>query len=812
MSWQVQITLVSLIPLVVSIILHFIFKKSDINYWIKQIIIGLIFGAIAVMGTEFGIPIDGAALNARDAAPLCAGLIFGAPAGVISGLIGGIERWFSVYWGVGSYTRVACTVSTILTGLFGAVLKKKMFDNKIPQWRHALLVGAVAETWHMMMVFITNMSDIKRAFNVVKICAIPMITANALSVTIAVFAINILDKDANFDKHGRITLSQQFLKGMLVVVLLALSSTSLFTFKLQNAISNNDTTELLQININDIKEDVDSRSNKYLLNICYKVKKELDEDITNDELIKLLDLYDVAEINVVNYGGIITKSTNFDFINFNMRSGEQANEFMCLTKDEKEYVQSYQATSSNPNIYRKYAGISLDGGGFLQVGLNAQQFQNELANEVNSIANHKHIGEKGGVVIFDSNKTVVSDSLGYTGEAYQQVLPNFDINSYEELTLNKTLIADNEYYFMYTIAEGYTIISYIPAEEADFSKNIAVYLNIFLQVITFAAIFVLTFFMTKRLVVDNVRSVDKSLQKITDGDLDTRVNIRINEEFDSLSTEINETVDAMKGLIADANKRIDDELQYAKEIQASSLPSVFPPFPDRSEFDIYATMDPAKEVGGDFYDFYMINKHTIAFLIADVAGKGIPAALFMMRAKTILKTYALGGIEVNDIFTNANYNLCEGNDAGMFVTAWMGILDTKTGELRYANAGHNRPLLRRKDGTYEYLKGPAGFVLAGMEGIVYKQQSTTLEVGDEIFLYTDGVVEATDKDKKLYGDDRLHACINIYRDEDSEHLIKKIKEDVDKFYEGAPQFDDITMLSLKYVKQYVHVDKTQEIK
>lgn len=809
MSWQLQITLVSLIPLLVSVILHFLFKKSKFSYAQKQIIAGLIFGVIAIMGTEFGIQMNGAALNARDAAPLCAALIFGAPAGIISGLIGGIERWFSVYWGVGSYTRVACTISTIITGLFGASLKKKMFEDKIPQWNHALLVGAVAETWHMLMVFITNMSDIKRAFTVVKLCAAPMIIANALSVTLAVLAINILDKDANF-KHGKITLSQQFLKGMLIVVLFALSLTSLFTFKLQNAISNNDTNDLLQININDIKDDVDTRSNNKLLNICYKIKKELGDEISDESLTKLLNVYDISEINIVDNNGIITNTTNPNFINFDMNSGDQSKEFMCLLLDAKEYVQAYQPTTYDSNLYRKYAGVSLDNGGFLQIGLNTQDFQNELASEINDIATYKHIGEKGGIIILDSNLIDVSDNLNYVGENINTFMPDINFVDYQEYTTNKYEINGDECYFMYTTAEGYTIVSFIPVDEADFSKNIAVYLNLFLQVITFAGIFVLTFFMTKKLVVDNVRSVDDSLQKITDGDLDTTVNIRTNEEFDSLSTEINETVDAMKKLIAEANKRIDDELQYAKEIQASSLPSVFPPFVDRNEFDIYATMDPAKEVGGDFYDFYMLNKHTIAFLVADVAGKGIPAALFMMRAKTILKTYALGGIEVNDIFTNANYNLCEGNDAGMFVTAWMGILDTKTGELKYANAGHNRPLLRRKDGTYEYLKGPAGFVLAGMEGIVYKQQSTTLEVGDEIFLYTDGVVEATDKNKNLYGDDRLHACINIHRGESSEELIKNIKVDVDKFYEGAPQFDDITMLSLRYVKKYTHSEEIQK--
>jgi sigma-B regulation protein RsbU (phosphoserine phosphatase) len=172
----------------------------------------------------------------------------------------------------------------------------------------------------------------------------------------------------------------------------------------------------------------------------------------------------------------------------------------------------------------------------------------------------------------------------------------------------------------------------------------------------------------------------------------------------------------------------------------------------------------------------------------------------MMRAKSIIKTFAENRIAVADIFTNANNELCDGNDAGMFVTAWIGILNLKTGLLKYANAGHNRPLLRRKGQKFEYLSGPPGFVLAGMEGIVYKEQETVLEPGDEIFLYTDGVVEATNVDKKLYGDDRLEVCINDHIGDDAETICKVIKEDVDRFYEGAPQFDDITELSLQYKK------------
>ena len=209
-------------------------------------------------------------------------------------------------------------------------------------------------------------------------------------------------------------------------------------------------------------------------------------------------------------------------------------------------------------------------------------------------------------------------------------------------------------------------------------------------------------------------------------------------------------------------------------------------------------MHTAKEVGGDFYDFYFVDEDNLAFLIADVSGKGIPAAMFMMQSKTIIKSYAESGISVEEIFTVANEKLCEGNDAGMFVTAWMGILNTKTGKVLFANAGHNPPLVKHADGTYEYLKSRAGLVLAGMDGIRYRKNELQLQPGDAIYLYTDGVTEATDPDNGLYGEDRLHAILEKYKDAVPEVICDEVKKDVDAFVGEAPQFDDITMLSLKF--------------
>ena len=245
-------------------------------------------------------------------------------------------------------------------------------------------------------------------------------------------------------------------------------------------------------------------------------------------------------------------------------------------------------------------------------------------------------------------------------------------------------------------------------------------------------------------------------------------------------------------------ERIGAELNVATQIQADMLPSIFPAFPERSEFDIYASMTPAKEVGGDFYDFFLVDDDHLAMVIADVSGKGVPAALFMVIAKTLIKNHAQNKDTPGDVFTHTNEQLCEGNDAGLFVTAWMGVLEISTGKFIYVNAGHNPPLLRHTDGGFEWLKTRPGFVLAGMEGLRYRENEMTLQPGDTLYLYTDGVTEATDAEQELFGEERLQTALNEQPDLSVYDLLPKIKDCIDKFVGEAEQFDDITMLGLKY--------------
>lgn len=245
-------------------------------------------------------------------------------------------------------------------------------------------------------------------------------------------------------------------------------------------------------------------------------------------------------------------------------------------------------------------------------------------------------------------------------------------------------------------------------------------------------------------------------------------------------------------------ERIGAELSVATNIQANMLPSIFPAFPDREEFDIYATMDPAKEVGGDFYDFFLLDEDHLALVMADVAGKGVPAALFMVIAKTLLKNAAQMGLSVKEIFEKVNNQLCENNEEEMFVTVWMGILQISTGNMTCVNAGHEYPTIKRKGGMFELYKDPHGFVLAGDEDLSFREYEIQLEEGDTIYVYTDGVPEATNDDYQMFGNDRMMTALNNQKAESLQALLHNMKQEIDEFVKEAPQSDDITMLALVY--------------
>ena len=298
---------------------------------------------------------------------------------------------------------------------------------------------------------------------------------------------------------------------------------------------------------------------------------------------------------------------------------------------------------------------------------------------------------------------------------------------------------------------------------------------------------------TKRFSTENVMPERKLQETIRNQDEIGRLAASI----DRMEERIQEYVTSITQITAE-KERINTELNLAAQIQYSMLPHIFPPFPERKEFDIYASMDPAKEVGGDFYDFFLINSDHLGIVMADVSGKGVPAALFMMASKIILQSVAMLGGSAGEILTKTNDAICSSNQAEMFVTVWVGILEISTGKLTAANAGHEYPVLKRADGDFELFKDKHGFVIGGMEGIRYKEYELQLNPGDKLFLYTDGVPEATDANKDLFGTERMIEALNRGKDSSPEQVLQCVRQAVDGFVKDAEQFDDLTMLCLEY--------------
>ena len=595
-------------------------------------------------------------------------------------------------------------------------------------------------------------------------------------------------------------ISRSFQNWLLLLVVAAFLTTTSFLWLIQTRLAQENTRKLLELNIADVRQDIQDASDENLLRLTRQIAATLEkyDTITSGVLFPLCQQYDVTEINCIDFNGIIYASTNSVFLDYDMGSGRQSAEFLVLLEGTSEYVQSYQPVSYDGSISRKYAGVVLEDGGFVQVGYGFERFQRDIREFVIGVTRNRHVGEGGCIIIADESWSIVSDRNGNEGQNLRVTGIGIDTETTPPGQVFTAEVYGESCYCMYKQQEGYTIVAVMPQSEAALSRNVAVRVTTAMQIVIFSALFIMIFVLVKKLVVDNIVKINGSLAAITGGRLDTVVDVRSHQEFAALSDDINSTVNTLKRYISDAEARIDAELAFAKAIQHSALPSVFPPYPNRTEFAIWACMDTAKEVGGDFYDFYFVDEDTLAVLIADVSGKGIPAAMFMMQAKTLLKSYAESGMGVAEVLTQANNKLCEGNDADMFVTVWMGYLNTRTGEVTYANAGHNPPFIRHGDGSVEMVKSRPGLVLAGMEGIRYRVNTVQLKPGDLLYLYTDGVTEATDAGNNLYGEVRLQAVLQQKNVGDVESVCRQVKENVDNFVGDAPQFDDITMLALRY--------------
>ena len=356
--------------------------------------------------------------------------------------------------------------------------------------------------------------------------------------------------------------------------------------------------------------------------------------------------------------------------------------------------------------------------------------------------------------------------------------------------------------FEYSMDNGWLLSVQIPENEmfTQVTRQNIIFSTI--MEISFVLLLALVFLLISRFINAPIKKLTKGVSQIALGNLDMKIDIDSKDEIGQLAKTFNKMTSDLKKSIdenvheREEKKRINTELSIAREIQLSFLKKNVMEFNQREEFEIYADMVAAKEVGGDLYDFFLIDNDNLAVVIADVSGKGIPASLFMVRTKTLINNISYDK-SPKEVLEAVNKSLSVNNDACIFVTAIFGVYNTKTGKFTFVNAGHNPPLLRKKDGSFEYINTKPQFVLAVMKDTEYKEEEIILNKGDTLYFYTDGVTEAMNSDKELFGEDRLKEALNKYRSSYPNDLIYSIKGEVDNFTNGAEQSDDIAMLSLR---------------
>lgn len=422
------------------------------------------------------------------------------------------------------------------------------------------------------------------------------------------------------------------------------------------------------------------------------------------------------------------------------------------------------------------------------------------------------IDTRGMILLVENERVLNAGNEKLIGKTLEEI--GFSSVNFEEETFI-VVLSGSTYFCKAMKVQDKAVIGMLLGDEVYAGRNETAIILLLVNLMIFAAIFLLISKLLQENVVERIYHVNQSLSMIQSGNLDEVIEVRNNEEFSVLSDGINATVHALKEIMEEVAAKINQEMEFAREIQRSALPVTEHVMPKFHEYEIDGIMDAAKEVGGDFYDYFLIGEQKLGVVIADVSGKGVPAALFMMTAKTLIKNFILNGKSPAEALELANIQLCENNEAGMFVTVWIGILDYGVGKLTFANAGHNPPLLKKVGEPFVYMDHKTykrGIMLGMREGIHYLNNQIPFVRGDVLYLYTDGVTEANNKKQELYGEERLVHCVQQNYKRSSKQLIQTIREDIDRFAGEAEQFDDITMVVLKMCAEWktIVMDATYE--
>ena len=676
----VKMTISTVLYLIITAVVWNVWSRSERRIWHK-IAVGIVFGTCSIMSTHMGIDFKNMILNVRDIGPLAAGLFFDPVSGIISGVLGGAERYIAgTYFDVGSFTTLSCSLSTMLAGFLAAALNVFLYKGRRAPAYHSAVIGMVMEVFHMYVIFLTHREDMDMAFYVVRACSVPMILFSGLGLMFC----SVVIKKSMGELHR----------------------------------------PFATIPAEDIP--VSHKFQTWLFGVTVFVL-------------------------LVSFG-----------LSYGMHTAA------ALQKGRSDLFMDSSDISSSVSWIRER-------------GMNPGNY-------------YHSVGLYGSFAVFDGDGKEISGTM--LDDTYADTIRGFIKTYNPDEYFNEKIYDVPSLCLLSTTEDGLTVFVEMPKHEIFKSRDSQAYETMLADILFFTIIYVLIAILVQRMVVDNLLRVKNSLNRITDGDLNEKVNVYTSSEFASLSDDINLTVDVLKGYIDAAEKRMEQELLLAHNIQDAALPKNFT-FNHRG-FEIFASMDPAKEVGGDFYDFFFVEADKMALVIADVSDKGVPAALFMMRSKTAIRGLAESGYEPEEIFFRVNNSLCEGNELNMFVTVWMGIIDLKTGDMRCINAGHEYPVLRRKDGEFEILKDKHRLPLGAMENMTYDSYSLHLDPGDCLYVHTDGIPDAINVEEEQYGLERMVNALNMNKDTSMEGLLLTVKADQDEFVGEANQFDDITMMGFRY--------------
>ena len=713
----------------------------------RPVLLGLWFGIPAIAANFFVSDIAGLGIpvGLRDAPPLIAGFFFGPVAGIVAGVFAALGRVMMPLWGVGSAHWLRGALVTLAVAGYAAALAKWVFDGKRPPVVTAAVAAAFGEVLHLSLDYCIGFHDLAHVLETIYAAAVPTIAGAA--VTAGVCAV-ICGSWRGWRNNFYSTLTLAFV--CFGIALGVIASISLLN-------SRRHTETALTEAVDRIEQQCDAQIGYMLHCNAVSIADYIGPSrrLSFGEMQKIADNYDVDELNIFDRDGKLVATNNREVLAHNPVAEKTGalRPFFELLDGRRTFVkQPFRPSCSAPHAVTKYIGVSMPGGkAFLQLGYTWSRFEDEFDDFFFPMLADAKFGENGYFLIVDEADRVVVPACHHP-QALGRTLRELGFRRQDlDVTAGGRFYARVNGVWCRCLRYGnvgkWKLYAVLPLVEYHGPAVLDVFVSGF---VLFAACIVF------RLLILKFRRTQHKIDELREAE----------------------------------EKRREADLALASRIQLSQLRT---DDPETAHYRIRAKMTHAKEVGGDFYDYYELADGRLVVTVADVSGKGVPAAFFMMKAKSTLKSCVFRADSVAEALETANRRLHEHNDAFMFVTAWVGVFDPKNGVLEYVSAGHNPPFVRRAEGSVERIDGRRSIALAALGETRYSAAETRLDAGDVLLLYTDGVTEAMDPAGGLYGEERLTGLLARARGE----LIAEITSDIDKFSDGAPRADDVTILTLE---------------